>query len=129
MGDGGGEEDERPAHQVKISAFYMDRYEATQKAYTRLMGKNPAKFKGTEQPVERLSWLYATRFCNMRSLREGLQPCYDPDTLTCNYDASGYRLPTGVIIATGQVAVDHEEPLPQHGCRVQQNRNIAVEAP
>jgi formylglycine-generating enzyme required for sulfatase activity len=30
----------------------------------------------------------------MRSLREGLEPCYDETTLKCNFGADGYRLPT-----------------------------------
>jgi formylglycine-generating enzyme required for sulfatase activity len=72
----------------------MDKYEVTQEAYTRLMGKNPAKFKAPDRPVERASWHAAIRYCNMRSLREGLQPCYDPQTLKCDFDAGGYRLPT-----------------------------------
>jgi formylglycine-generating enzyme required for sulfatase activity len=94
MGDDGGEDDEKPAHKVKISAFYMDKYEVTQQAYEGMMGKNPAKFKGPLKPVERISWFSAIQYCNMRSLREGLTPCYDLETLECNYEADGYRLPT-----------------------------------
>jgi len=94
MGDEKSENDERPAHKVRISAFYIDKYEVTQKVYESLMGKNPAKFKGPDRPVEQISWLGAVRFCNMRSAREGLTPCYDPQTLECNYQADGYRLPT-----------------------------------
>jgi len=41
-----------------------------------------------------VSWLAAVRYCNMRSLREGLSPCYDPKTLACDFGADGYRLPT-----------------------------------
>jgi acetoin utilization deacetylase AcuC-like enzyme len=32
-------------------------------------------------------------YCNLRSTAEGLEPCYAEDT-TCNFQASGYRLPT-----------------------------------
>ncbi|MBM4034246.1 MAG: formylglycine-generating enzyme family protein [Planctomycetes bacterium] len=94
MGDPGGEEDERPARKVQVSAFYMDKFEVTQKAYKALMGKSPAKFEGDDRPVERPSWLYAIRYCNMRSLREGLKPCYNLDTQACDFAADGYRLPT-----------------------------------
>jgi hypothetical protein len=94
MGDNRGEDDEKPAHKVKISGFYMDKYEVTQAAYERMMGRNPAKFKGPDKPVERVSWFGAIQYCNMRSLREGLTPCYNLDTLECNYEADGYRLPT-----------------------------------
>jgi formylglycine-generating enzyme required for sulfatase activity len=30
----------------------------------------------------------------MRSLKEGLRPCYNLDTLACDFAADGYRLPT-----------------------------------
>ena len=94
MGDDGGEEDERPARTVRVDAFYMDKCEVTQEAYEALMGKNPSKAKAPDKPVEQVSWYNATRYCNMRSLREGLEPCYDADTLDCDFSASGYRLPT-----------------------------------
>jgi formylglycine-generating enzyme required for sulfatase activity len=96
MGDNGGEADERPAHKVQVSAFYMDKYEVTQKAYKALMGKSPAKFEGDERPVERASWLFATKYCNLRSLREGLKPCYrtSGENVECDFAADGYRLPT-----------------------------------
>ena len=96
MGDDTGEDDERPARKVNISAFYMDKFEVTQKAYKALMGKSPAKFEGDDRPVERASWLFATRYCNLRSLREGLKPCYSHSgqDVACDFSADGYRLPT-----------------------------------
>ena len=94
MGDANGEDDERPAHTVKLGAFYIDKSEVTQKAYQGLVGKNPAKFRGPDRPVERVSWLAAIKYCNLRSLKEGLAPCYDPKTLVCDFEADGYRLPT-----------------------------------
>jgi len=94
MGDERGEEDEQPAHRVYISAFYMDTCEVTQEAYEKLMGKKPAKFKGADHPVERVSWLDAAKYCNMRSLKEEFTPCYDEKTLECDFNADGYRLPT-----------------------------------
>jgi len=94
MGDDKGEADEKPAHRVRLSPFYIDACEVTQAAYEGLMGKNPAKFTAADRPVERVSWLSAVQYCNMRSRREGLKPCYDPKTLACDFTADGYRLPT-----------------------------------
>ena len=59
-----------------------------------MLGRNPAKWHGARQPVERVSWLSAVQYCNMRSLREGFKPCYDLKTLKCDFSADGYRLPT-----------------------------------
>ena len=94
MGDDGGEQDERPAHKVRVDAFYMDKYEVTQKSYEKLMGANPSKYKQPERPVEQVSWFNAEKYCNMRSLQEGLTPCYDLAALRCDFAADGYRLPT-----------------------------------
>jgi formylglycine-generating enzyme required for sulfatase activity len=94
MGDDQGEDDEQPVHEVQISPFYMDVSEVTQQSHQAMMGRNPSKFAGAERPVERISWHGAMLYCNMRSVREGLQPCYDPNTQQCDFAADGYRLPT-----------------------------------
>jgi len=94
LGDDNGGKDEKPAHKVRVSAFYMDLCEVTQASYERLMGKNPAKFKGPDRPVESVTWLGGARYCNMRSRKDGLKPCYDEKTLKCDFAADGYRLPT-----------------------------------
>ena len=94
MGSAKGEDDEKPAHQVTVAAFYMDVHEVTQASYEALMGRNPSKHKGPHRPVDQVGWLASIRYCNMRSRREGLRACYDPKTLACNFAADGYRLPT-----------------------------------
>jgi formylglycine-generating enzyme required for sulfatase activity len=84
-------------HQVTISkAFYLGKYEVTQKEYEAVMGTNPSYFKGTNLPVERVSWYDAIEYCNKRSKREGLTPAYtrNGDNVTWNKNANGYRLPT-----------------------------------
>jgi hypothetical protein len=58
------------------------------------MQQNPSKSKGPDKPVEQVDWYHAVLFCNMRSLKEGLKPCYDSKTLACDFTAHGYRLPT-----------------------------------
>ena len=93
MGDAGGKKDEKP-HTVTLSPFLIDRYEVTQGEYTELMGANPSKFKGDRRPVECVTWYDAARFCNKRSERDGLRPCYDLETGKCDFSADGYRLPT-----------------------------------
>ena len=80
---------------------------------------NPAAGEVQERrPVERVSWYDAIVYCNLLSMKEGLTPCYtikgstDPadwgtsptstsaedydywESVTCNFDADGYRLPT-----------------------------------
>ncbi len=92
--------------------FEMSKTEVTQKLYESVMGENPSKFKGENNPVENVSWYDAISFCNKMSEKEGLQPVYTVDGKTdiLNYisfkddkinveiiqnpDANGYRLPS-----------------------------------
>jgi len=98
MGSEHGGDDERPPHHVTLDAFYIDKHPVTQESYQRLMGKNPSKNKeDAKNPVERVRWSDALVYCNARSKRDGLDPCYRqgrPGVWECNFEASGYRLPT-----------------------------------
>jgi len=94
MGDKGSSEGDAPVHKVWVDSFYMDRYEVTQDVYRKLQISDPSHFKGSSLPVEQKTWIDAVRFCNIRSYEEGLELCYDEDTLECNFEANGYRLPT-----------------------------------
>ena len=94
MGDKTDSEGDSPKHRVWVDAFYMDRYEVTQDLYKKLQISDTSRFKGENLPVEQKTWIDAVRFCNIRSYEEGFELCYDEDTLECNFEASGYRLPT-----------------------------------
>ena len=94
MGSDKGKPDEKPVRTVTVSSFYMDRCEVTQKEYGELMGQNPSRFTDPNGPVERVRWSDCAQFCNARSQKEGLKPCYDPKTWVCDFSANGYRLPT-----------------------------------
>ena len=98
MGSDRGGGDEQPAHKVSLDAFYIDTYLVTQESYQQLMGKNPSKNqKSSQNPVERVRLTDAIAYCNARSKRDGLDPCYrevKPGVWECNFEANGYRLPT-----------------------------------
>ncbi|MDR0444446.1 MAG: formylglycine-generating enzyme family protein [Treponema sp.] len=83
-------------HQVTVSSFYMGIFTVTQKEYEEIMGTNPSNFKGSDLPVERVTWFDAVEYCNRRSQEEGLTPAYTRtgDNVTWNRSANGYRLPT-----------------------------------
>ena len=48
--------DEKPAHSVTLSSYYIGKYEVTQKLWKAVMGTNPSYFKGDTLPVECVSW-------------------------------------------------------------------------
>jgi formylglycine-generating enzyme required for sulfatase activity len=63
------DKNEGPVHHVKIpDAFYMGRYEVTQKQWREVMGNYPSTFKGGELPVEQVSWNDVQEF--IRKLNE-----------------------------------------------------------
>ena len=79
---------------LRTRAFVMGATEVTQGEYEKLMGRNPAIYKGDKRPVENVSWWEAIRYCNRRSEREGLLSVYDPETGRADRRRNGYRLPT-----------------------------------
>ncbi|MGQ9573931.1 MAG: formylglycine-generating enzyme family protein [Thermoguttaceae bacterium] len=94
MGSARSGQTDEPPHRVYVSPFYIDRYEVTQEQYEGLMGENPSRWKKPHNPVEQIRWPQAAKYCNARSRLEGLQPAYDEKTWQCDFQASGYRLPT-----------------------------------
>jgi len=94
MGSKDASPDEMPVHKVSISSFWMDRYEVVQEEFRKYQLPDPSHFKGARQPLDQINWTDATLYCNERSRAEGLEPCYDEKTWECNFNASGYRLPT-----------------------------------
>lgn len=111
-----GDSDEVPTHSVTLSDFYMGATEVTQAEWTATMGSNPASGYGVGDtyPVYYVSWYSIMKYCNLRSMNEGLTPCYtissstDPadwgtvptstnttwNAAICNWSANGYRLPS-----------------------------------
>ncbi len=101
---------------VKIpnKKFEILNTEVTQNLYKEVMGENPSKFKGENNPVEKVSWYDAIYFCNKLSEKCGYEPVYAVDgnvdvskwgymphkgyefraNITWNESANGFRLPT-----------------------------------
>lgn len=85
--EGEGLDNEKPQHQVTIQPFLMGTYAVTQaqwKAVANLpkvggeLDADPSEFKGSQRPVEKVSWDHAVEFCERLSQHTGRE----------------YRLPT-----------------------------------
>jgi len=104
-----------PTSSVTLSAFKMGKYEVTQEQYLTVTGMNPSNFQSNpavgeiqgKRPVELVTWFDAVEFCNKLSELEGLTSAYtitsrtpstgypiNSATVTVNWNADGYRLPT-----------------------------------
>lgn len=112
-----GSTNELPAHAVDVGAFCMDATEVTWGQWTevRAWATNhgyaitDAGGKATNHPAHSVRWNEAAKWCNARSEKEGLTPCYYANAAQTNvfragtndmgnaqvkWDANGYRLPT-----------------------------------
>ena len=120
MGDtrGQGYGNELPIHTVTLNSFYIGKYEVTQAEYSQYMqpGDSWTSYYGLgdNYPAYYVSWYAVLKYCNLRSIAEGLTPCYtingsaNPanwgavptgyndawDAAICDWNANGYRLPT-----------------------------------
>lgn len=97
MGDDHANPDEAPAHKVKLSPYWIDKFEVTHEMFAKAQLPDPSHWQDSPaKPVEQVRWRDAKQFCNERSRLEGLKPCYNEKTRDwdCDYSADGYRLPT-----------------------------------
>lgn len=103
------------ADTVQVNSFFIDKYETTYAEYKRYR-KNAVKptthrltLNSSNYPSSHVSWYDAIEYCNWKSKKDNLEPCYtinkkvnSSDTsnhkdfweVSCNWNANGYRLPT-----------------------------------
>ncbi len=114
MGDsfGEGDSDEQPVRTVSLADFRMGKYEVTKALWDQVQAwainhgytdLPTGSGKGVVHPVHSINWYAMVKWCNARSERDGLTPCYtvddvvfrmgESDTVECDWSASGYRLP------------------------------------
>ena len=62
---------ESPQHQVSVPSFFIGKYPVTQAQYQAITGTNPSYFKGSNRPVEKVSWKNAVTFCEKLSQKIG----------------------------------------------------------
>lgn len=65
---------EKPAHQVTLSNYYIGKYEVTQELWLAVMGRNPSRNKGDmKRPVEMVNWYDCQEFITKLNQLTGKQ--------------------------------------------------------
>jgi len=108
--------DTLPVHNVHVDALFMDKFEVSYQLFVDVMSWGQARgyqtggsSKGVGFPIHNVGWYAAVMWCNARSEKENLTPCYYTDAARTavyrsglvdftndrvKWDANGYRLPT-----------------------------------
>ncbi|WP_168433416.1 formylglycine-generating enzyme family protein [Pontiella sulfatireligans] len=87
-------------YNLTVDAFYMDATEVTKAEWnvvaetTTTVSSGSGAGVGSSHPVQDITWVEAIKWCNARSLQDGLDACYNINNSSCNFSADGYRLPT-----------------------------------
>lgn len=56
MGSNDYNDNEKPAHPVTVSSFFISKFEVTQNLWKYVMETEPARYKGAKRPVTNVSW-------------------------------------------------------------------------
>ncbi|WP_339133307.1 MAG: formylglycine-generating enzyme family protein [Candidatus Electrothrix sp. GW3-4] len=90
--------DEKPAHPVRLSDFYLGKFPVTQEVWQAVMNNNPSSFKGEHRPVETVSWEDAQEFLARLNQQTG-RVFRLPTEAEWEYAAQGGRHSEGYIYA------------------------------
>jgi len=101
-GSNAGNDPDYGSYSLMVNAFYMDATEITKSEWDQIANTtldvlaSSGDGKGANHPVQNITWYEAVRWCNARSAADGLTPCYNTGSWSCDFTANGYRLPTDV---------------------------------
>lgn len=86
----------KPIHPVTLNSFYISPITITQEQWIKIMGTKLSSWNEPHSPATLVNWFQAVEYCNARSIKEELTPCYKGSgkEIICDWVANGYRLPT-----------------------------------
>ncbi len=60
---------ERPVHKVCLDSFYIDKYEASQREFKEIVGRNPSKLLNDDWPADHVRSQDAKNYCSLQGKR------------------------------------------------------------
>ncbi len=97
--------DDETLHTVMLThGFWLSDHQTTQQEYKVVMGSNPSRSKGSDQPVEQVNWDEATEFCRRLTILH--------QQVEATPKGWAWRLPTE---AEWEYAARAGTPGPRHG--------------
>ncbi len=107
MGSNDGEADQKPVHSVRVSDFYIGKYEVTQAEWKKIMGNNPSSFNDCENcPVENVSWNDVQEFLKKLNAQNPGKNYRLPTEAEWEYAARGGSLSKGYKYAGSKKMAD-----------------------
>ena len=90
------DKDEVPVHDVQLSSFAIGQTQVTQALWQAVMNANPSNFKGTNRPVDNVSWADCQSFVKRLCAKTGYKFCL-PTEAQWEFAARGGKLSKGYI--------------------------------
>lgn len=109
--------DEKPAHLVSLSSYYISRYPITQALWEAVMGDNPSEFQDATGPVTNVNLTEAINFCIKINLVTG-QRYWLPTEAQWEYAARGGKKSRNTLYSGSDI-------LPLVGCCFQDKPCLA----
>lgn len=121
---------EDPIHKVTVDGFWIGQTEVTQAQYKTVMGKNPSRFTGDQNPVEEVSWQDAKSFCDRLSQQTGgaYRLPYEAEWEYACRAGTSTPFHTGATISTFQANFCGDYPYGRGRKGVDRQKTIAVKS-
>ncbi|HOZ01272.1 MAG TPA: bifunctional serine/threonine-protein kinase/formylglycine-generating enzyme family protein [Candidatus Syntrophosphaera sp.] len=90
------EDDEFPPRELDLASYMISSHEVTRSEWAMATPGYVVESGEGDLPITNVTFYDVLEFCNQKSIKDGLKPCYEflGDQVSCDFSLNGYRLPT-----------------------------------